>query len=145
MEEKKRLTVREIREMAKNGNIQELSDELWYDWFCSDKALLSRTKRLVGMLSKVKNPTILDNYTVWFKNNCPWCGPLYDDIRFEPLKADHTKDEREGRYFVLCVNDVREKNRYMVWTERKSEYEFGADTTKEAFDFINNLVNDFKF
>jgi hypothetical protein len=33
----------------------------------------------------------------------------------------------------------------MVWTERKMENEFGADTTKEAFDFINNLVNDFKF
>ena len=145
MEEKKRLTVREIREMAKNGNIQELSDELWYDWFCSSKALLGKTKRLVGMLSKVKNPTILDNYTVWFKNNCPCCGPLYDDIRFEPLKADHTKDERKDRYFILCVNDVREKNRYMVWTERKSENEFGADTTKEVFDFINNLVNDFKF
>ena len=145
MKDEKKLTVREIREMAKNGKMQELSDELWYDWFCSDKALLGKTKRLVGMLGKVKNPVILDNYTVWFKNNCPMCGPLYDDIRFEPLKADHTEDERKDRYFVLCVKDNREPKNYMVWTERKMENEFGADTTKEAFDFINNLVNDFKF
>jgi hypothetical protein len=53
MGEEKRLTIREIREMAKNGKYEELSDKLWYDWFCSDKALLGKTKRLVGMLGKV--------------------------------------------------------------------------------------------
>lgn len=129
MEEKKRLTVREIREMAKNGNIQELSDELWYDWFCSDKALLSKTKRMVGMLSKVKNPTILDNYTVWFKNNCPCCGPLYDDIRFEPLKADHTKTkEKADILFFVSTMFVK---RIVIWFGLKEKVKMNLVQTPQ--------------
>lgn len=145
MEEEKKLTIREIRELAKKGEYDTLENELWYDWFCSNKALAGKTKRLVGMLSNIKNEKLLDNYTVWFKNNCPCCGPLYDDIRFEPLKADHTQDDRNDRYFVIVVDDKREDNKYEVWTERRRENEFGADNTKEVFQFIDNLVNEFKF
>lgn len=143
MEEKK-LTIREIRELAKKGEYEKLENELWYDWFCSNKALANKTKRLVGMLSKIKNDKLLDNYTVWFKNNCPCCGPLYDDMRFEPLKSDKTQDERNGRYFVIIVDDKREDNKYVVWHEADKE-DFGADTTKEIFEYVDNLVNDFKF
>lgn len=145
MSEEKKLTVREIREMAKKGEYEKLSDELWYDWFCSDKALLGKTKRLTSMLSKIKNPKVLDNYTVWFKNNCPMCGPLYDDMRFEPLKADKTEDERNGRYFVVVVKDAREDHNYVVWSEKDDVKDFGADTTKDAFEYVDKLVKDFKF
>ena len=119
----------------------------WYDWFCKDSSLANKTKKMGNIIKQVKRggKVDLENWYVWFKNNCPMCGPLYDDMRFEPLKADHTQDERKDRYFVLCVKDNREPKDYMVWTERRRNNEFGADTTKEAFDFINDLVNDFKF
>ena len=131
--------------MAKKGEYEKLSDELWYDWFCSDKALVGKTKRLTGMLSKIKNPKVLDNYTVWFKNNCPMCGPLYDDMRFEPLKADKTEDDRKGRYFVIGVGDKREKTNYTVWSEQDNIEDFGADTTKEVGEYVDKLVEKFQF
>ena len=56
----------------------------FYDWFCRDSSLQNKAKSL---FTKVKrflkaNPDIDPNTTyVFFKNNCPLSGPLYDDFR----------------------------------------------------------------
>ena len=56
----------------------------FYDWFCKDSSLLGKSWTL---FKKVKtflkhNPDIdLDSHYVFFKNNCPMNGPLYDDFR----------------------------------------------------------------
>jgi len=65
----------------------EQIDFAWYDWFCSDRALVSKGKRLVAKLQQVVHA----NWTgrrfdprkcyVFFKNNCPMVGTLYDDFR----------------------------------------------------------------
>ena len=56
----------------------------FYDWFCKDSSLQRKSWNL---MKKVKtflkhNPQIdiLETY-VFFKNNCPMNGPLYDDFR----------------------------------------------------------------
>lgn len=62
---------------------------LWYDWFCSDRALANRGKKLLTKLKAVVkanaknlNPKFNPDETyVFFKNNCPWGGSLYDDFR----------------------------------------------------------------
>lgn len=54
----------------------------WYDWFCSDKALAEKTKKLALKIMQIQNSKLFDiNKTyVFFKNNCPMTGNLYDSF-----------------------------------------------------------------
>jgi hypothetical protein len=56
----------------------------WYDWFCSDSALAGRLKALAPKVQRLaKSAKIdIDKVYVFFKNNCPLNGTLYDDFRF---------------------------------------------------------------
>lgn len=58
-------------------------DAGWYDWFCRDTSLAAKTQKLgkkVLQLMKSSKIDIEKNY-VFFKNNCPMNGSLYDDFR----------------------------------------------------------------
>lgn len=59
----------------------------WYDWFCNDKALARRLKRMVPKVKKIAaSPKInQDTMYVWFKNNCSMLGSLYDDFRIADI------------------------------------------------------------
>lgn len=80
-----------IREWVKNYNAGKYKNKDfhtqieagWYDWFCKDAALCNKTKRLAGKLKKlIGSPKIdVDKNYVFFKNNCPMMGKLYDDFR----------------------------------------------------------------
>jgi hypothetical protein len=55
----------------------------WYDWFCRDTSLGAKTQKLgskVLQLMKSSKIDVKKNY-VFFKNNCPMLGSLYDDFR----------------------------------------------------------------
>ena len=56
----------------------------FYDWFCKDSSLERKANALFPKVKKfvAANPQIdiLETY-VFFKNNCPMNGPLYDDFR----------------------------------------------------------------
>ena len=82
----------------------------------------------------ITDPAILDNYYVWFKNNCPLDGPLYDDLRFEPLEGD-----RCGRYFVVSQDCPYEKQKWTLYTERGGfqEPEFGCQSVREMQRYLN--------
>lgn len=55
----------------------------FYDWFCSDKSLERRSKALFPKIKKFINVFDVDptEVYVFFKNNCPVNGGLYDDFR----------------------------------------------------------------
>ena len=63
----------------------------WYDWFCRETSLINKGESLLKKLKAVVNANRkasniggrFDEHTsyVWFKNNCPMRGSLYDDFR----------------------------------------------------------------
>ena len=61
----------------------------WFDWFCSDEALGAKTKKLAVKLKQVmKSPKInCETSYVFFKNNCPVNGRLYDDFRICDIES----------------------------------------------------------
>lgn len=55
----------------------------WYDWFCRDTSLAAKTQTLGKKVLQLMKSNKIDtekNY-VFFKNNCPMRGSLYDDFR----------------------------------------------------------------
>ena len=56
----------------------------FYDWFCRDGSLESKSRNLFAKVKRFlkHNPGIdTESVYVFFKNNCPLRGPLYDDFR----------------------------------------------------------------
>jgi len=61
----------------------------FYDWFCKDKALKGKATKLYKQVKrwvKFRN-TDTEKVYVFFKNNCPVNGPLYDDFRICDLET----------------------------------------------------------
>lgn len=138
----KNITIREWIKAFNEGkfNIRDTDIQIeagWYDWFCSDKALMNRLKKMGNIIKKITNDFILDNYYVWFKNNCPYGSPLYDDFRFEPLN----ENKRDSLYFgVQCDHPYGGEYRYEIFTARKDyKIEFKCNSKKEVIKFIEQL------
>lgn len=59
----------------------------WYDWFCKDSSLKNKTIKLADKLKSVLKANKTgqkfdpEKTYVFFKNNCPLNGSLYDDFR----------------------------------------------------------------
>ena len=108
----------------------------WYDWFCPDSALAGRLKKISKVVMGITDPFILDNYYVWFKNNCPLNGPLYDDVRFEPLEG-----ERNGKYFLVLLDSPHEQAKWVLYTERYGfqEPEFQCGNVRDMIRYVNAL------
>ena len=57
--------------------------DLWYDWFCKTSSLIKKGESLFKKLKMISKSKKFDNDNcyVFFKNNCPGVGNLYDDFR----------------------------------------------------------------
>lgn len=72
-----------------NPNCKTQIEAGWYDWFCRDTSLAAKTQKLgkkAIQLMKSEKIDIQKNY-VWFKNNCPGSGNLYDDLRIADIET----------------------------------------------------------
>lgn len=101
-------------------DVDTMIDAGWYDWFCKDKSLFAKMKKMVPMVlvaskSDLFNP---DKVYVFFKNNCPVNGPLYDS-------------------FSIC--DL-ESGDVIYWVTAKSGHTHEAEIMGVTGDFDMNLL-----
>jgi len=109
-------------------------DAGWYDWFCKTESLRNKTYRMGRIVKQVKDggKVDLDNWYVWFKNNCPMVGPLYDDFRFADKKTGDVQ-------FTICIDGKRAKNKYEVWG-RKNNFDgpiIGFNNSRDLVKWLN--------
>lgn len=91
------MSIREFMMRYDNGEFDAPDRETqceagWGDWFCKDSSLSMRLERLAGKLRRVlaaDNGKRInqDTMCVWFKNNSPTCGKLYDDFRIADINS----------------------------------------------------------
>ena len=143
----KNITVREWIDKFNNGDFESkdfdtLQNAGWYDYFCSENSLISRLKKMGNIIKEIKSDFILDNFRVWFKNNCPCGHPLYDDFRFEPLD----ENKREQLYFgVSCGHPYGSEFMYEIFTARTDyKTEFKCKSKKEVLKVIEQLAEEFQ-
>jgi len=130
--------------MSENPSIREfLGQELeeqhnaWYDFFCKRESIPNKTKKLVGKLRGVlKSPRVnQDTMYVFFKNNCPGSGSLYDDFRICDLETGNVI------YTIIPwsgYND-NDKGAAVIWG-RENEFEkpLFTGTWKGAKEWFND-------
>jgi len=123
-----------INKFLENPEANADSESNFYDWFCSDKALKGRMLALVPKLRFLVKEGIIDGDThyVWFKNNCPVSGSLYDDIRISRLDNDEEfrggfcpasghNVENKCNVWTLGTNDEYKNREFKNWSEFKKE------------------------
>ena len=114
----------------------------WYDWFCKDTSLAAKTKRMGKIVKQVKDggKVNLDTMYVWFKNNCPLNGPLYDDFRFADLKTSEVQ-------FTIQISCCWNATKYAVYGRTPDgeghwdEPLFGCDGVKTLISWLNQPWN----
>lgn len=131
-----------LREWIKNFNYGKYLDKDvaiqinagWYDWFCSDTSLMNKTKKMGNIIKQLKEDgkVNLDETYVWFKNNCPLSGPLFDDFRIASLLSDEV-------LYTVQINSPWEKDTYTVYgsiNEFKKPL-FQTKSSKELVKWLN--------
>lgn len=111
----------------------------WYDWFCKDSSLAAKTKKMGNIIKQVKRggKVDLENWYVWFKNNCPLNGPLYDDFRFADIETGNVM-------FTIQINCCWNKSRYAVYGRtpdgqfHSDEPLFETDSSRELVKWLNS-------
>ena len=141
------MTTREFIRRFINGDFNSKSVSVqceagWYDWFCRDTSLMNKTKMMGNIIKQIKDggKVDLDKTYVFFKNNCPCGGNLYDDFRICDIET--------GNVFINVNIANPYDKRYAVYG-RFPEGEFWSipyvefDGSKELVAWLNEPFGEF--
>ncbi len=111
-------------------------DAGWYDWFCKDTSLANKTKKMGNIIRKVKDggKVNLDTSYVWFKNNCPLDGPLFDDFRFADIKTGEV-------LLTIQIDCCWNNSKFAVFGRRRVGDHFETETPLFECHYAKDLVN----
>ncbi len=112
----------------------------WWDWHCRFDALAGRLKLLVPVITGIKEPLILDGYSVSFANlRCPGRKVLYDRVWFQALDA-----VREGPSFYLNRGSPDEPEKWALYTKRFGfqSPEFCCARVREMTGYIEKVAQE---
>jgi hypothetical protein len=78
---------------ANNETFNDNNCFFFYDWFCKESSLERKAKDLMVKAQKLMGKLDLDPSThyVFFKNNCPGDGSLYDSISICEVESGDVK------------------------------------------------------
>ena len=118
-------------------------DAGWYDWFCKDSSLKSKTVTLTRKLRQLILSPKVDIYKnyVFFKNNCGYT--LYDDFRICDLDTGDV-------LYTVCPKDSALKSKTVTLTRKLRQLILSpkVDIYKNYVFFKNNcgytLYDDFR-
>ena len=108
----------------------------WYDWFCKDSSLVNKTKRMGNIIKKVKDggKVNMTDWYIWFKNNCPLNGPLYDDFRFADIETGEVQ-------FTIQIDCCWNLRKFVVWGRKEPGAPFNSEKPLFESDSAKELVN----
>ena len=88
---KKETAIADLIKMDFDEAFNEKNCYGFYDWFCKDSSLKNKAKVLFAKLKSVVRSGKFDptKTYVFFRNNCPCSGKLYDDFRICDLATGH--------------------------------------------------------
>ena len=117
-----------------NKNTKTQIEAGWFDWFCRDTSLANKTKKMGNIIKQIKagGKVNLETSYVWFKNNCPLSGPLYDDFRIADI-------ETNNNLIVVQIDCFRNDSKYTVY-ERLDGFEkpvFQSNSSRELVKWLN--------
>lgn len=98
----------------------------WYDWFCEDDELKPRLDAMFPRVKQLAQSEKIDTdrMYVWFKNNRPGRGSLYDDFRFGEIETGDVV------YIVIHASGQRRnKGRAELWGRENDFNEALAEGT----------------
>ena len=143
------MSIREFQKRFANGEFNNPAIETqceagWYDWFCKDSALAKKTQTLGKVVAKLTDSkkVNLDTMYVFFKNNCPCSGPVYDDFRICDMAEGNVLycislrepwDKEKNMWNVHAVCEGKELDD--LGAEQWKNYKF--KTTKALVEWLN--------
>lgn len=145
-----------INEVLKNRSLLSENYYGFYDWFCKESSLENKSDKLLTKLKFLVEQGIIDgdkNY-VWFKNNCPCMGTLYDDIRISTISDNtfiggiapslgFTAQKGECNVWSLVYNDEEAKENeiaersFKSWSEFKEAIKTDPEVKKLMIKFFS--------